>query len=251
MNSSFTRSLFTLLPILALALTITSEAEARNINVNCAMKSLQAAVDRANPGDTLNVSGTCVERITVGTDDVTIDGGGTATIEGTGVAGTSSLVGVQALNVRIQNITVQNSPGSGIQVRRGGSAIIEGTTVTDSARHGILVNQNAYARIGPGSGDHPAAGDAPGNDIKDNGLYGIAVTGGANAAIFHNSITGNVRGINITNAGSADIDANVITGNAARGLSLLTNAAVPCRRIPITMTPVRGMLAPSLTPKTI
>ena len=225
MNSSFTRSLFTLLPILALGLTIASEAEARTINVNCAMKSLQTAVDRANPGDTLNVSGTCNELIVVGTDGVTIDGGGAATIDGTGIGGTRSLVIVQALNVRIRNITVTDSPRSGILVRRGGSAIIEGVTVTLSASSGIVVIQSAFARIGPASA-HPAAGNAPGNVISDNIRHGIAVGGGANAAIFHNSITGNDRGINITNAGSADIDANVITGNAARGLSLLTNAAV-------------------------
>jgi nitrous oxidase accessory protein NosD len=189
------------------------------------MKSLQTAVDRANPGDTLNVSGTCVERITVGTDRVTIDGGGTATIDGVDVAGTRSLVIVQALNVRIQNITVQRSPRHGIQVGRGGSAIIEGTTVTLSAQHGILVHQSAYARIGPDSGDHPAAGDAPGNDINNNTRYGISVGSSANADIFHNSITGNDRGINIINAGSANIDANVITDNTERGISLLTSGA--------------------------
>lgn len=227
MNSSFTRSLFTLLPILALGLGITSEAEARIVNVNCDTKSLQSAVDRANPGDTINVSSTCNERIDVRTDDVTIDGGGTAIIDGTGLAGALSLVQVQALNVRIQNITVQNSPGAGIHVRSSGSAIIEGTTIKDNAADGILVNQSAYARIGSGLDDHPAtAGTETGNDINYNGTSGIAVRSSANADIFHNSITVNVRGINITNAGSANIAGNDITDNTARGLSLLTSGAV-------------------------
>ncbi len=227
MNSSFTRSLFTLLPILALGLGITSEAEARIVNVNCGTKSLQTAVDRANPGDTINVSSTCNERIDVRTDDVTIDGGGTAIIDGTGLAGALSLVQVQALNVRIQNITVQNSPGAGIHVRSSGSAIIEGTTIKDNAADGILVNQSAYARIGSGLDDHPAtAGTETGNDINYNGTSGIAVRSSANADIFHNSITVNVRGINITNAGSANIAGNDITDNTARGISLLTGGAV-------------------------
>ena len=225
MNSGFTRSLFTLLAILALGFGIASEAEARNINVNCPMKSLQTAVDRANPGDTINVSGTCVELIVVETDGVTIDGSGTAIIDGTNIGGSQSLVIVQALNVRIRNITVTDSPRSGILVRRGGSAIIEGTTVKDSAANGIAVNQSAYARIGPAS-DHPAAGTGKGNDIKDNGTSGIAVRSGATADIFHNSITGNVRGINITNAGSANIAGNDITDNTERGISLLTSGAV-------------------------
>ena len=227
MNSSFTRSLFTLLPILALGLGITSEAEARIVNVNCDTKSLQSAVIRANPGDTINVSSTCNERIDVRTDDVTIDGGGTAIIDGTGLAGALSLVQVQALNVRIQNITVQYSPGAGIHVRSSGSAIIEGTTIKDNAADGILVNQSAYARIGSGLDDHPAtAGTETGNDINYNGTSGIAVRSSANADIFHNSITVNVRGINITNAGSANIAGNDITDNTARGISLLTGGAV-------------------------
>ena len=231
MNSSFTRSLFTLLPILALGLGIASEAEARNINVNCPSKSLQSAVERANPGDTLNVSGTCVELIVVGTDDVTIDGGTTASIDGTGIGGTQSLVVVEARNVRIQNITVTDSPGSGIHVRSNGSAIIEGTTIKDNAADGIRVNQSAYARIGPDS-DHPnPAGTGKGNVISDNGKVlnnasGIVARGGANADIFHNSITGNPRGINVNTAGSADIDGNDITNNTQRGLSLLTSGAV-------------------------
>lgn len=227
MNTSLTRSLFTLLPILALGLGITSEAEARIVNVNCDTKSLQSAVIRANPGDTINVSSTCNERIDVRTDDVTIDGGGTAIIDGTGLAGALSLVQVQALNVRIQNITVQNSPGAGIHVRSSGSAIIEGTTIKDNAADGILVNQSAYARIGSGLDDHPAtAGTETGNDINYNGTSGIAVRSSANADIFHNSITVNVRGINITNAGSANIAGNDITDNTARGISLLTSGAV-------------------------
>ena len=227
MNSSFTRSLCTLLPILALGLGITSEAEARIVNVNCDTKSLQSAVIRANPGDTINVSSTCNERIDVRTDDVTIDGGGTAIIDGTGLAGALSLVQVQALNVRIRNITVQYSPGAGIHVRSSGSAIIEGSTIKYNAADGILVNQSAYARIGSGLDDHPAtAGTETGNDINNNGTSGIAVRSSANADIFHNSITVNVRGINITNAGSANIAGNDITDNTARGISLLTSGAV-------------------------
>ena len=227
MNTRIIKKLLTVLPILALGLAIASEAEARIFIVHCPMKSLQTAVDRANPGDTINVSSTCNERIDVRTDDVTIDGGGTAIIDGTGLVGTLSLVQVQALNVRIQNITVQNSPGAGIHVRSSGSAIIEGTTIKDNAADGILVNQSAYARIGSGLDDHPAAaGTGTGNDIKDNGKSGIAVRSSATADIFHNSITGNERGINITNAGSANIAGNDITDNTARGLSLLTSGAV-------------------------
>ena len=203
------------------------------VTVNCDDgDSIQEALDEAKDGGTINVSGTCAELITVGTDGITIDGGGAAIINGTLLGGTQPLVVVEARNVRIQNIIVTNSPGSGIDVRSNGSAIIEGTTVTLSARHGIEVSMSAYARIGSGENDHPAtAGDETGNVISDNAQVlangsGIFVKGSANADIFHNLITGNNRGININNAGSADIDGNKITGNTARGLSLLTSGAV-------------------------
>lgn len=46
--------------------------------------ALQRAIDLARPGDTILVSGTCYENVTVpeGSDRLTLDGGGTATIVG-------------------------------------------------------------------------------------------------------------------------------------------------------------------------
>ena len=234
MNTKLIKKLLTVLPILALGLGIASEAEARTFIVHCPAKSLQSAVERANPGDTINVSGICVERIDVGTDGVTIDGGGAATIDGTGLGGTQPLVVVEARNVRIQNITVTDSPSSGIHVRNSGSVIIEGTTIKNNAADGILLNQSAYARIGSGENDHPAtAGNETGNDINHNTKSGIAVRSSATADIFHNSISINERGINITNAGSANIAGNEITGNTARGISLLTSGAASLSQNPV------------------
>ncbi len=197
------------------------------VTVDCLGDSIQEALDEAKDGDTINVSGICNERIDVRTDGVTIDGGGAASIDGTGLVGAESLVVVEARNVRIQNITVTDSPGAGIHVRSSGSVIIEGTTVKYNATDGIRVNQSAYARIGSGLNDHPAAaGTETGNDINHNGKSGIAVRSSATADISHNSITINERGINITNAGSANVAGNDIIGNTARGISLLTSGAV-------------------------
>ena len=89
MFSSIIRAVFVGLPALALGLASVPclakapQAKGRTITVNCDNKSLQGAVDRAHQGDTINVSGTCDERITVRTDKITIDGGGSAVIDGT------------------------------------------------------------------------------------------------------------------------------------------------------------------------
>ena len=195
-------------------------------NVDCGLgDSLQDALDDAVEGQTINVSGTCNERITVRIDNVTIDGGGTAIIDGTGISAPGSLLRVQALNVSILNLTVQKSPRGGIHVLNGGSATIQGTTSTGNDTHGIQVNRSSYALIGPESGFHPAAGDPPGNHIFNNTRHGIVVIGSANADIFHNLITGNNRGILIHASGSADIDGNEITGNTTRGIHITNNAA--------------------------
>ena len=181
--------------------------------------------NKAKAGDTVIVTGTCNERVTVTTGNVTIDGGGTAIIDGTGIAAPGSLLRVRALNVSILNLTVQNSPRAGINVEFGGSAIIQGVTSRDNGLHGIAVARAAYAQIGPTGFDHPAAGVPPGNHLFDNTRNGINVRNGANAQIFHNLITGNNRGINISNNGSAEIDGNVITGNADAGIRLSENGA--------------------------
>ncbi len=232
MNTILLKSISIAVSILALSLgSFTSKSfAAGKKNVDCPSESLQHAVDVAKPGWTINVTGTCEEKIVVSTDNVTIDGGGTAIIDGSGL-GPGPLVSVQANNVSILNLTIQGSVGSGIAVERSGSAVIQGCTVIDNAP-GILVETGSYAQIGAGSGEsHSIAdGSAPGNLIQGNSIYGIAVRGSANASILHNLLKNNRRSINVTNAGSANIDGNKIVNNRSggrgRGISLLTNGSV-------------------------
>ena len=199
--------------------------------VDCdAGESIQAALDQAKNGDTINVSGTCNERVTVLIDNVTIDGGGVTTIEGTDAEGSGALIRVRALNVRILNLTVQNGSTHGIQVQRGGSAIIQGTTVQDNVRHGISVFDHAFAIIGPeprsDNHDNPPASGSLGNIISGNDSTGVNIGQSSGARIFHNNILGNdSNGIGLSEGGSADISGNSITGNR-RGIRLVTNASV-------------------------
>lgn len=217
--------------LFALGLTVTGAFQAnadgsksRTHKVKCPKQSLQRAVDRAKEGDTIKVSGTCEEQITIRTDRLTLDGQGSAVIDGSSLT-SGNLVRVQALLVTIRNLTVRNSPRVGIHVRRSGSALIEGNTIEMNANDGVRVVQSAYARIGAGSGEHPAAGAAPGNLIQNNGRDGIFVGIGGSAHVFHNKITGNTRdGIRVTTSAAARIDGNEITGND-RGVHFRINAA--------------------------
>lgn len=193
--------------------------------VDCGSESLQAALDQAVEGDTINVSGTCNERIIVRQDRVTLDGQGSAIIDGDGLGVGSHLVRIRAMLVTFRNFKVKNSPSSGIQVHQSASALIEGNTIENCAVDGIVITNSSYARIGSPSGDHPAAGTGTGNVIQNNDRHGILVRGSSHASIFHNKITGNVDGVRVPVGGAADIDGNEISGNN-RGIHFRTNGSV-------------------------
>ncbi len=63
---------------------LSSVGEAATIQVDCSSASLQAAIEKARPGDTLLVSGTCKENLIIPEDvkKITLDGQGKATIKG-------------------------------------------------------------------------------------------------------------------------------------------------------------------------
>src|SRR4029077_353105 len=51
--------------------------------VNCDRgEEIARALARAEPGDTIRVTGTCVERVSIKTDRITLDGQGAATLDG-------------------------------------------------------------------------------------------------------------------------------------------------------------------------
>lgn len=105
-------------------------------HANCVRdgSGLKKAVAHAKPGDTILVSGTCQERVTIKVGPLTIDGGGSATIDGTGVPpDTPEFNGVLTVDgahgVRIRRITIQNGAGQGILGLHGASIVIQNTAV--------------------------------------------------------------------------------------------------------------------------
>jgi nitrous oxidase accessory protein NosD len=47
-------------------------------------QTLTEALQKAKPGDMLQVTGTCLERVTIPTDRLMLDGGGSAVLDGGG-----------------------------------------------------------------------------------------------------------------------------------------------------------------------
>ena len=99
-------------------------------------QTLTEALRKAKPGDTLQVTGTCHERVTITTDRLTLDGGGSAVLDGGG-GGPTEFEGVVTIDgahgVTLTGFTIQNGPGEGILGVRGAAFAVQDTTVQNNA----------------------------------------------------------------------------------------------------------------------
>jgi parallel beta-helix repeat protein len=228
-------------------------ARGATINVTCTGSGtpLQAAVDSALPGDVIQVTGDCLESVLVRNEKqrIAIDGGGNATIQGTGntiptfnVRGKGILIqnfaniqtGSACIHVnRGSNAVIHNNNtiqacGAGIAVDQMSFAVITGNTITSSVNivgaefqgHGIVISGNSTARIGFNTGRN---GAIP-NTIVQNADAGIFIERNSHAWIRGNQITNNFNGIALHYASQAEIDNNNISGNASNGILLTTNS---------------------------
>lgn len=136
--------LLTLTAVLLPALA--STAVAATVTVNCDTGGkVQTALNAAQSGDTILVTGVCTENVSVRDElaRITIDGQGSATISGPSAA---AVVTVLGRNITIRGFTISGGR-QGFNVLRGGSALIDSNTIQGSDNQGILVLQNGHARI--------------------------------------------------------------------------------------------------------
>jgi parallel beta-helix repeat protein len=205
-----------------------------------AFGSVQAAVNAANPGDTVSVSGTpCNENVLIRNDKVRVFlvGSGGATITGNSnsptldirgkaisvsgfmITGGSNGIEVhRGSNAVINDNVIENMGGSGIVVYEVGFAAITNNTIRNNTGRGIMVSGNSNANIGFNSATDSSASP---NTIQNNGEEGIAITGFASARIAGNTISGNGSdGIGIFSFSYADIAGNTIDGNSDDGISI-------------------------------
>ena len=136
----------------ALAGFFATSAQAKSpIQVNCNSgknNNIQAAVDAASPGDTIFISGTCEEDVSITKDDITLSGnqaggaciratpGGTGTINGT--------VTVDGVRARIEFLTITGS-GVGVVVTNRADARLTCNDISSNQESGILVFRTSNA----------------------------------------------------------------------------------------------------------
>jgi parallel beta-helix repeat protein len=209
-------------------------------------KTIGEAIEKLEPGETLLVSGMCDENVDVGEEvhDITLDGRGTATINGDSSVNT---VTVKGRGITIRGFTITGG-FEGIAVLDGGSAVIDGNTIQNAARNGITVFRNSTAHIinntiqdNASSGiqsQHSSSArigftGPPGNrvrapnTIQNNGASGIQVLRGASVQIFANTIQNNgSHGVLVDRNSQAEVAACTITGNTGDGIRGTRNAGV-------------------------
>lgn len=216
-------------------------AQAASISVACPGQSLQSAVNVAQPGDVIHVTGTCSENIFIKNDKAqfTLDGGNVTTINAP--SATSAAMHIRGKGIAVQNFTIlggldviEVSRASGVAIIHnvigpatfGGAgsparygilvndlsfAVITNNTIQNNPKDGVLLNEGAIAHIGYNLRSDSVASP---NLIQGNGRRGITVTRNSDAGIFGNTIQNNGDdGIFVGRNSHADISSNVINGN--------------------------------------
>ncbi len=182
--------------VLLLGLSV-SPTDAATFKVKCDKgQSIQERLDNnAQPGDTVEVSGTCFEHVLIATHGVTLRCVDNITDSITAPDMSASTVGIVAQNVVLDGCRVTGGR-NGVSVRNGASAVVKNNVVT-----------------GNGS-----VGTAPGN-------HGVSITNGAWAEVANNIITFNRRrGVFVFSGAGADIHGNTIDNNGLDGIGVFFNA---------------------------
>jgi len=228
---------------LALA-SIGFAAEARTITVNCtAGQTIAGRMLFALPGDTLQVTGICNERVVLQEYRIglTLDGQGSAEIRAPDATGSAVVIRGRGIVLRGFRIT---GGRHGVSVQDGGHAVIDGNlielnqidgvnvsekssagivnnTIRANGEDGVGVNDNSSVRVGF-LDVHDAA---PGPNIIDgNGRSAVTVNRSSNARIAGNSFTGNGDyAVRIVRGGQADVAGNAMNANLG-GIQISQNS---------------------------
>ena len=165
---------------------------------------LQEAIDAAQEGDVIEVTGNCVGfNYLIATDDLTLRGVDGATITGDGLAPAISII---ADRVAIEDWAgIDGGVANGIVVRASGSATVSNVSLIEGLE-GIVVTQSAFAEVND-------------SDIQAD-QDGVLVQFGGSVRLADNTISFNGRdGVLVVTSGTVEIaDGNTINNNGRWGV---------------------------------
>ena len=196
-------------------------------------QSLARALEHARPGDTFLLSGTCQERVTIAIDWITLDGEGSAVIDGGGgPAEFSAVVTIRsASGVTIKGLTVRNGPGEGIRTQGGASFTLQAAEVDHNGFTGVLVDANSTAEVIDTNIHHNGSQGVSVRDnstakvidthIHDNRFAGVLVADNSRAEVIDTNIHHNSVGVDVFNISSVVVrGAITIADNSGNGVAI-------------------------------
>lgn len=204
--------------ILALGavLTTAAAAGARTIVVRT---TIQAAVDQAAPGDVIHVPpGIYRENVQVAIDRLTIRGGRTAVLDGTGLAGSTGIrvapagTSARLTGFTLEGLTVRNYRLTGVLVLRTDGYRLVGTHYEDNAEYGPFPIFSTDGLI--------AANAVSGSD--DACIY---VGRSEGAVIRDNVVTRCLTGIQIENCERVEVTRNIVADSSLGVVSVIVPGA--------------------------
>ena len=228
-----------ILIVLTCSIGLAATAQAATINVPDDYSTIQAAVNAAAPGDTINVAArTYTEQVIVSKNLTLVGAGaGATTIQAPAVLaddpdGAKTIVlFTGAITAEISGFTIQgpvNGLNFGIYVRDGATANIYDNTVKDIRDEPLSGNQYGYGiEIGKFNNTFPFVDRVGHATITNNTVFGYQKNGvecegtGSSATITGNKVTGGgpmtttaQNGIQIRRGATGSITNNTVTGNA-------------------------------------
>ena len=196
----------------------------RTIHVDCDRgQSVQRALWRAWPGDTIAVTGTCAEAIVIRKDRIVLRGRDGAAFDGAAIQPDDStppdrgLIRIAGANgVDLTDLAVRNSPYIGVLADDGAAVRMQNVAVEDSAFAGIMMVNGVAASLHDVSVDRAGTIGIASFDGSSLVLTGAvrADDNGANGISIANGSTLEVRG--------ADVQA---LRNAGEGLTIENSVA--------------------------
>jgi parallel beta helix pectate lyase-like protein len=228
------------LPAMAVLLLASTLVLADNRQVNCDHgESLATALEQAQPGETIQVSGTCQEAVTIITDRITLDGRGSATIDGRGAEavtadgvrgvtltgltvrqGLNGIVAKGGAHLKLTSVTMQNNLVSGIRVDGHSSVELRDCTTQNNGVNGLEVDRASEVKI---TGTFLSQG---------NGVFGISLLNTSSIVFATATVTStnNTLGIAVglnSGASIADAATTVTTSdNLTTGFTVVSGSSL-------------------------